>query len=172
MQKVLPSVRSPRALAAHRTAQIINKKRADKTARQRERIDLVQLDRDKRSLIRSSRLMRREDRDLGPLAPRRDVGAGAETYGTVGERIVKGVKTVGKGKDYGIREGDRVVVVGAGERDRGRIGEVEEVRNGMGEVVVRGINMVCLRSSFVYSYFSISLRPTWSEGNSSYTRQC
>ncbi len=46
-------------------------------------------------------------------------------------------------KDWGIRTGDRVVVTGTWEREKGRIGEVGEVKSEKGEVVVKGLNLVC-----------------------------
>ncbi len=72
------------------------------------------------------------------------MGEGAETYGTVGKKLVEGVKKRRPDKkDWGIRTGDRVVVTGTWEREKGRIGEVAEVKSEKGEVVVKGLNLVC-----------------------------
>ncbi len=44
----------------------------------------------------------------------------------------------------GIKEGDRVVVVGKGVRDWGKVGVVREVRANQGQCAVEGVNLVCL----------------------------
>ena len=128
-----------------------------------------------RTRIHEARTTRREDWILGPLAPRRDIGDGQ--YGTVTEQELKGVTkglatgiltkrahggvtAAGKQGKKGVGmswaqslicEGDRVGIVsgtGPESRDKGEIGWVTEVRKGTREVVVDGLNMVCL--------------PTWS----------
>ncbi|KAI4207188.1 MAG: hypothetical protein LQ346_000682 [Caloplaca aetnensis] len=76
----------------------------------------------------SARQATKEDWNLGPLAPRRDVGDKAETYGTVHFRMLQPInKPPGRWKSWGIREGDRVCVVGPKEREKGKIGVVGEV---------------------------------------------
>jgi len=141
MQKL---ARTARAISAHRHADQQAKKFAAKKARRKIIAENSEQTRERNSLIRAARVARREDWELGPLAPRRDVGEGAETYGTVGKKLVEGVKQRGvEKKDWGIRQGDRVVVTGKWERERGRIGEVGEVRSEKGEVVVKGLNLVC-----------------------------
>ncbi|KAL8939000.1 MAG: hypothetical protein Q9216_003599 [Gyalolechia sp. 2 TL-2023] len=97
----------------------------------------------RRELYVSAREAQREDWLLGPLAPRRDVGDKAETYGTVPLRMVESVEKMdGKWKKWGIREGDRVCVVGAKERDKGKIGVVREVKEKAESCKVQGINMI------------------------------
>lgn len=71
------------------------------------------------------------------------MGDKAETYGTVPLRIVESVEKMdGKWKSWGIREGDRVCVVGKKERDKGKIGVVREVAERAESCKVTGINMV------------------------------
>ncbi|MCJ1389354.1 hypothetical protein MMC18_002210 [Xylographa bjoerkii] len=90
---------------------------------------------------RAARLARHEDWFLGPLAPKRDVGSSRETYGTLDPRRLRGVdKPKDQIKDWGIVEGDRVVVVQDGHRERGKIGKVREVRKDAQECTVRGLN--------------------------------
>lgn len=97
-----------------------------------------------RTRIIAARTARREDWLMGPLAPRRDVGNFKETYGTVSPRQLRSPpKEKGQWKDWCIREGDRVVVVGARHRERGNIGKVKNVREASEECTVSGLNMVC-----------------------------
>lgn len=92
--------------------------------------------------IRIARAVRREDWLLGPLAPRRDVGNSKGSYATVSSRRLQGPKTTGKPHDYCIEQGDRVVVVGKEFRDRGKIGQVKEVRTEEEECLIEGLNLV------------------------------
>lgn len=104
---------------------------------------------DVRALRLAAIKARHEDWELGPLAPRRDIGSKKDTYGAVPFRVIERVdKPEGTWKDWGIRQGDRVVVVGKKERDRGRIGTVTEVSQKSETVTVEGINTVNLRPSF------------------------
>ena len=115
----------------------------------------------RRELYVSARQAQREDWYLGPLAPRRDVGDKAETYGTVPLRMIDDVEKMdGKWKKYGIREGDRVCIVGAHERDRGKIGVVREVKERAESCKVRGVNMVCLLRLRCFSSISIIVSNT------------
>lgn len=91
----------------------------------------------------SARQATKEDWNLGPLAPRRDVGDKAETYGTVHFRMLQPInKPPGRWKSWGIREGDRVCVVGPKEREKGKIGVVGEVTEKAESCKVRGVNLV------------------------------
>ncbi|KAL9590793.1 MAG: hypothetical protein Q9203_000431 [Teloschistes exilis] len=91
----------------------------------------------------SARRAYKEDWVLGPLAPRRDVGDKAETYGTVPLRSTQTVdKMDGEWKKWGIRAGDRVCVVGERERDRGKIGVVREIMEKAETCRVVGVNLV------------------------------
>ena len=73
------------------------------------------------------------------------LGKEAETYGTVGLRMLRGAERPRldpKIREWGIREGDRVVVVGERERDRGKMGVVREIRERAEDCFVKGINLV------------------------------
>lgn len=97
-----------------------------------------------RSMVHAARSARREDWMLGPLAPRRNVGEMKDVYGTVGIRQLRGVeKGEGRWKDWCIREGDRVAVIGAKQRDRGKIGIVKDVIEKSEECTIQGFNLVC-----------------------------
>ena len=97
-----------------------------------------------RGVIRGARKAQREDWTLGALAPKRDVGEQADHYGTVSIRRIQPPVEKGDGwwKDYCIVEGDRVVIVEPGHRDRGRIGTVKEVKMKAEHCVVEGLNEV------------------------------
>ncbi len=97
-----------------------------------------------RTRIMAARTARREDWLMGPLAPRRDVGNSKDTYGTVSSRQLRAPKKEkSQRKDWCIREGDRVVIVAAKHRDRGKIGHVKSVREVAEECTISGLNMVC-----------------------------
>jgi len=100
--------------------------------------------------IIQARRARREDYDLGPLAPRRDVGDLKDKYGTIGthrmqgpelekEELEKRLASVG-GQHLNIVEGDRVVLLEG--RDRGKIGKIKAVDKKRAECTVEGLNMV------------------------------
>lgn len=92
--------------------------------------------------IVEARKNRREDWELGPLAPRRDAGDKSKTYGTYSVYDFS-LPELGKReqmKFVPISEGDRVVVVKG--RDRGQIGEVQEIQRDRNGVRVQGLNMV------------------------------
>lgn len=75
------------------------------------------------------------------------MGDKAETYGTVPLRMLEGVEKMdGKWKKWGIREGDRVCVVGPKERDRNKIGVVKEIKEKAEVCKVTGLNMVYFSS--------------------------
>lgn len=80
---------------------------------------------------------------LGPLAPRRDVGESAATYGAIKPQRLRGVLKAKKDiKKWGIVPGDRVVVIQRGHNEIGKIGTVGEVREGAEECTITDINMV------------------------------
>lgn len=91
--------------------------------------------------IKTTRKNRKEDYDLGPLAPRRDIGKDAETYGTVDSIRFQRV-TVPKWKRRwcGFEVGDRVVLLKG--RDKGKIGVVDEKDEESETVRVKDLNMV------------------------------
>lgn len=109
---------------------------------------------ERHTLMKTAHLQRKEDWELGPLAPRRDVGNAKDTYGTVpstqvdlrpsSEEREKGIALFG-GKYCSIRSGDRVVVLAG--RDKGKIGKVLDVMPEEGGVKIQGVNMVCISQS-------------------------
>ena len=107
------------------------------------RREAVEYDRQRAKLIKASKVHRREEWLLGSLAPRHDVGVPAETYGTFPAKQLKPPpKLKEERRQWGIAVRDRVCVVGAGERERGKIGVVKQVDESTQTVVVKGLNMV------------------------------
>lgn len=92
--------------------------------------------------ICAARLTRKEDWLLGPLSPRRDAGSSIDTYGTVSARRLNGLNKPGKSRDFCIAEGDRVLIVGKGLRDQGKIGVVKSVLFKAEACTVKGLNRV------------------------------
>lgn len=105
-----------------------------------------------RSLVRDikeARKVRREDYELGPLAPRRDVGAKADTYGTLEPARLQGKNLSKKerlemnpnsGWYVNIVKEDRVVLLEG--QDKGKIGKITTVDRRRQECTVEGLNMV------------------------------
>ncbi|KAL8947614.1 MAG: hypothetical protein Q9222_006122, partial [Ikaeria aurantiellina] len=140
MQKLLKRTAQVHRQAARRQRAARSKNASDTRKLLRQQQGLYA--RNRRDLLVSAREAQKEDWILGPLAPRRDVGDRAETYGTVPLRMVESVEKMdGKWKKWGIREGDRVCIVGKGERDKGKIGVVREVREKAETCKVQGLNM-------------------------------
>ncbi|TKA81566.1 hypothetical protein B0A55_03016 [Friedmanniomyces simplex] len=93
--------------------------------------------------IKAARLHRQQDWDAGSLlAPRRDVGEKATTYGAipVHEINIPKLQPHQQPKWFPISEGDRVVVIKG--RDKGKIGDCIEVMRDQGCVRVKGVNVV------------------------------
>jgi large subunit ribosomal protein L24 len=100
--------------------------------------------------IKRARAARREEYDLGPLAPRRDVGTSRDTYGTVNAMRLKGQQLTMEqrlemnpetGRYANIVPEDRVVLLEG--RDKGKIGKVRSVSSVTQEIIVEGLNLVC-----------------------------
>lgn len=100
--------------------------------------------------IKTARLARREDWELGPIAPRRDVGLSKETYGTINNLRIQGpVLTLAERKELNpnsgryanIVAGDRVVLLEG--RDKGKISKIASVDGPRQECTVEGLNLVC-----------------------------
>jgi large subunit ribosomal protein L24 len=92
-------------------------------------------------LIKTAREARKEDWARGALAPRRDVGDLATTYGSVGMFNMNGPERQEKNKPKwrSIIEGDRVVVIKG--REKGKIAAVTNYDNDRGTVKLDGVNM-------------------------------
>jgi len=148
MQKVIR-----RTILAEKQAVRRKEKRAAKLA-----FDWARTERDQKvysrrldiEQIKAARLARREDWELGPLAPRRDVGDARDTYGTVNAQRTRGqllnekerkevLKHIG-GRYLNIVAGDRVVLLEG--RDKGKIGKITATDAKRGECTVEGLNMV------------------------------
>lgn len=100
--------------------------------------------------FRQAREARRQDWEMGPIAPWREAGKGAATnnaaYGTFSVRKLNppAVPEAYRVKDWFVREGDRVVVVAGLEGVKGKIGLVKSVDKATEHVVVEGVNLVGL----------------------------
>ncbi|KAI9815089.1 MAG: hypothetical protein M1827_002932 [Pycnora praestabilis] len=141
MQKVIRRTALAKAQAARRALKHKQKSAADQRKINEANAGVVrqQISQD----IRIARLTRREDWELGPLAPRRDVGDKKETYGTVDPRRLQSVdkpRSERTTKVWSIVPGDRVVLVEG--RDKGKIGVVESINKKTDELNVKGLNMV------------------------------
>jgi len=152
MQKVIRRTILAEKLAARRLSKRKDKNQRDWDKSNREQVQYA------RKLetqdIKIARHNRREDRELGPLAPKRDVGDARDTYGTIsGQRIRsqpidyrkigKVLESVGYSKKYKVITlvvGDRVVLLEG--RDKGKIGVINNVDIEKGECAVEGLNMV------------------------------
>jgi len=96
----------------------------------------------------------KEDYELGPLAPRRDVGSQKETYGTISSQLLRGRELSKEEKEELYRDtpvhvnivrDDRVVLLDG--RDKGKIGKVLSVNEETREVTVDGLNLVSITRS-------------------------
>lgn len=102
----------------------------------------VRLNRFAQTDIKAERKNRREDWLLGPLAPNRDVGKLKDAYGSMDpERQTPAEIPVAKRAKYcNFAVGDRVCVIEG--REKGKIGEVQEVDRKTETVTVQGLNVV------------------------------
>jgi large subunit ribosomal protein L24 len=149
MQKVIRRTILAEKQAARRLA-----KRRESAEREKAKINREQnafIRKDATKEIKQRRAERREDWELGPLAPRRDVGDLKETYGTVSTQRMRGpildyrarweaLKAVG-GRYLTLVKGDRVVLLEG--RDKGKIGKISSTDRRRAECTVEGLNMVC-----------------------------
>ncbi|KAI9867280.1 MAG: hypothetical protein M1813_009558 [Trichoglossum hirsutum] len=92
--------------------------------------------------IKEARLRRREDWELGPLAPVRNVGDARETYGSMEMKRVRPIDLAEEEriKFWNIVQDDRVVILEG--RDKGKIGVVKSIEKKSNMVTVAGLNMV------------------------------
>jgi large subunit ribosomal protein L24 len=155
MQKVIRRTLFAEQQAARRLAR--KKEKADQLWRRQNRQER-QMSRQKEvRYIKAAQLARREDWELGPLAPRRDVGDDKDTYGTIDQALLQFptihkdkreevLKNVG-GKYLNIVKGDRVVLLEG--RDKGKIGKIIDLDASRGMCKVEGLNMVCYPPTFL-----------------------
>ncbi|KAL8649373.1 MAG: hypothetical protein Q9226_005598 [Calogaya cf. arnoldii] len=143
MQKLLKRTSQVQKQAARRQRITRSKNASDTRKLQHDQLKIHNQAR--RDFFVSARQAQREDWRLGPLAPRRNVGDKVETYGTVPLRLINSPEKMdGKWKDWGIREGDRVCVVGDRKRDKGKIGVVKELNEKAETCKVTGLNMISI----------------------------
>lgn len=100
--------------------------------------------------LKQARLNRREDYELGPLAPKRDVGDAVETWGTINQQRARGQELEPRklkealrfwgGKHLNLTVKDRVVLLEG--HDKGKIGVVKSIDKVRAEVTVEGLNKV------------------------------
>lgn len=148
MQKVIRRTILAEKQAARRLA-----KKKDAATRDWAKSNRMQTNYSRREVttqIKEAKKTRREDWELGPLAPRRDVGDSKETYATIGSHRSKGpmlhhkdieekLKPVG-GRYMNIVAGDRVVLLEG--RDKGKIGKIMSTDAKRAECTVQGLNLV------------------------------
>jgi large subunit ribosomal protein L24 len=148
MQKVIRRTAMAEKQAARRLA-----RRKERSAREEAKTNREQDSfsrKEETNQIKAARQARREDWELGPLAPRRDVGDQKETYGTVSSQRMRGpllrekeleerLKPVG-GRYLNLVAGDRVVLLEG--RDKGKIGKIASTDRKRAECTVEGLNMV------------------------------
>jgi large subunit ribosomal protein L24 len=148
MQKVIRRTQLAEKQAARRLA-----KRKDKEGRTWRKTNREQTNfykKESSTALKTARLNRREDWELGPLAPKRDVGDKKDTYGTVSTQMMRGPileqhnrkkarEAIG-GEFMNIVKGDRVVLLEG--RDKGKIGTISNVDTDRCEFTVEGLNMV------------------------------
>lgn len=148
-------------MAERQAARVLARKkekyRFEKAKSDREQAQVLR--REEGELLRNARKARKEDWELGPLAPKRDVGDAKRTYGALSAHLQDGSKLRDREVSqmlnrlgwvmFNIVEGDRVVLLQG--RDKGKIGKVIEVDKESAQVKVDGLNMV--RVSFPSQIF-------------------
>jgi large subunit ribosomal protein L24 len=151
MQKVIRRTILAEKQAVRKLQRRRDKHAADRAKTAREQVRFSRLEETKD--IKIARKVRREDWDLGPLAPRRDVGDVKDTYGTIHTSRLRGEELDMKkrlevnpsgGRYPTIVKGDRVVLLEG--HDKGRIGKISEIDFKRQECTVEGLNMVCLHA--------------------------
>ncbi|KAH7356643.1 hypothetical protein BKA65DRAFT_495117 [Rhexocercosporidium sp. MPI-PUGE-AT-0058] len=148
MQKVFRHTILAERQAARRSAKRTESKFRAKWKNERDQTGYHRKDEIKQ--IKDARLARREDYEMGPLAPRRDVGDQKDTYGTVSLNRTRGRPLHGKekwdilnfwgGKFLNIVKEDRVVILEG--RDKGKIGKVIAIDRKRAECTIDELNMM------------------------------
>ena len=95
--------------------------------------------------IKESRQSRWEDWEKGDLAPMRDVGPNAKTYGALNAALIHPPKIPKhlRRKEILFAAGDRVCVIRG--REKGKINEITQVNEDSETVMIKDVNMVRLR---------------------------
>lgn len=149
MQKVIRRTILAEKQASRRLARRQRKNELDAFALRQDR--MKQWGAENLRRMKENKVVRREDWELNELAPKRDVGSQAETYGAIQahftevpvarrKEILEILDLWGGKKHLNITAGDRVVVISG--RDKGKIGKVEKVDKQRAEVTCDGLNMV------------------------------
>jgi large subunit ribosomal protein L24 len=96
----------------------------------------------KKEILRDARVARQQLWEMGPLAPRRDIGDKADTYGTMPIQLMQGMTVPEKQrmKYWNFAEADRVVVIRG--REKGKIGKIWDIDTEREEVTLQYLNMV------------------------------
>lgn len=138
MQKVLRRAQNAQRLKAKKSKDFQKSKERAELKIYNQSVRRIQ--RNVANNIKDARKNRRIDWEAGSLAPRRDVGDKAETYGTTSLFDFHTPNKLPKDRPKWcpIDAGDRVVVTKG--RQMGKIGAVSEVQMDKGMVVVPGIN--------------------------------
>ncbi|EME38583.1 hypothetical protein DOTSEDRAFT_57626 [Dothistroma septosporum NZE10] len=140
MQKIIRRTEKATRVAARQKArQDDHTKKGEAWERNQNRVRVV---REQNQAIREDRVNRRIDWESGPLAPRRDVGDRAKTYGaqSMYNMMLPDKDPESRPKWSHIAEGDRAVIIRG--RDKGKIGIVGEVNLEKAAVQVTGLNLL------------------------------
>ncbi|XXG97030.1 hypothetical protein Hte_003324 [Hypoxylon texense] len=148
MQKILRRVATAERVAAKRSkAKDLKWFKKDKKARTAQSQQQLQVVREE---LRAAKQAVKDDWELGPLAPRLDVGEWAGAKGAIHEaRFASGARLslamrnrrcrwAGGAYNLNLAPGDRVVLVDGPEK--GKIGKISRIDEDMAEVIVRGLN--------------------------------
>lgn len=154
MLKVIKRTRLAKAQAERRKARKNAKNLRDRVAVTAQQNNFLWLEHHK--AVKRAKDHHKEDWELGPLAPRRDVGDLKDKYGALSQHLLESpqltseerkkriARFAGKGpRNFpycNIRKGDRVVLLSG--RDKGKIGKIRDVDLNKGEVKVEGLNKV------------------------------
>ncbi|EHK97991.1 putative 54S ribosomal protein L40, mitochondrial [Glarea lozoyensis 74030] len=108
--------------------------------------------------LKEEKLNRREDYELGPIRPKRDVGDLKSKYGTLDNQALQGLPLPQKelfkrlepfgGKYLNIWKGDRVVILEG--PDKGKIGIISAIDGKKAKVTVKDLNRVDIQIPQVF----------------------